>query len=100
MPVAFTTNPFPSPDTVSGDDDESYGSFAESEDSGRGSRVSVSEFEGDIGAEMPYKILFSESECRRKVAPYKSDKATSTRVCGHKDGVCTRNHVGANIFII
>jgi hypothetical protein len=49
---------------------------------------------------MPDKILFSESECRRQVAPYKSDKTTLIRVCGHKDGVCTRSHVGANLFSI
>jgi hypothetical protein len=100
MPVAFTANPFEGPVTVGGDDDDSYGSFNRSEDSGREYHVSASEFEGDIGADMPEKILFSGSECRRQVAAYNSDKATLTRVCGHKAGTCTRNHVGANVFDI
>jgi hypothetical protein len=99
MPVAFTAaNKFGGPDPVGGDDDESYGSFAGSEDSGHESRVSASEFDGDIGAEMPDKIIFSDNECQRQVAPYKSDKATLIRVCGHKESVCTRNHVGVDVF--
>jgi hypothetical protein len=98
LPVAFTANPFEGPATIGGDDDDSYGSFAGSEDSGRESRVSASGFEGDIGLEMPDKILFSENECRRQVAPYKGDTASLTRVCGHKAGVCTRIHIGANRF--
>jgi hypothetical protein len=98
MPVAFTANPFEGPTTVGGDDEDSYGSFAGSKDSGRESRVSASEFDGDIGAEMPDKILFSESECRRQVAAYKNDSPSLTRVCAHKAGVCTHNHIGADRF--
>jgi hypothetical protein len=32
MPVAFTVNPFEGPETIGGDDDDSYGSFARSEE--------------------------------------------------------------------
>jgi hypothetical protein len=66
MPVAFTAaDPFEGPITVEGNDDDSYGSFAGTEDSGRDSRMSALEFEGDVGAKMPDKILFSNNECCR-----------------------------------
>jgi hypothetical protein len=100
MPVAFTADSFEGPTTVGGGDDDSYESFDGSEDSGHGSRVSASEFEGDIGVEMPDKILLSENECRRQVAAYKNDGPALTRVCGNKAGACTRNHIGANRFDI
>jgi hypothetical protein len=49
---------------------------------------------------MPDKILFSVNECRRQVAAYKNDGPTLIRVCGHKAGVCTHKHIGANCFDI
>jgi hypothetical protein len=83
MPSAALSfsNELPDALTVAHDDDDSLGS----EGSDQGSKVSASEYDGDL-ADMPFQILFTELECRRRVANYKADPEDLVRVCGNHFG--------------
>jgi hypothetical protein len=98
MTISFNDDVFNGLATVAQDDDDSFGSLDGSEDSGRESRVSASEFDGDIKTERPDRILFGENECRQQVNPYKNDVEELVRICGNKFGTCARGHMGVVRF--
>jgi hypothetical protein len=91
------SNEIPDATTIGHDDDDSLGSDEGSEASDQGSKVSASEYDGDL-ADMPSKILFTELECRRRVTNYKNDPEDLIRVCGNRFGSCSRSHVGATRY--
>jgi hypothetical protein len=95
MPLNFTSDPAAEPTTIYHDDDESFVSDDGTEGTGHDSRVSASEFDGDVKTDMPDHILFSELECRRQVTAYKNDSEGMVRVCGNKFSLCGRAHFGA-----
>jgi hypothetical protein len=71
MTISFNDDVFNGLTTMAHDDNDSFGSLDGSEDSGRDSRVSALEFDGDIKTERPDRILCGEGECHRRVTPYK-----------------------------
>jgi hypothetical protein len=97
MALSFTTDPFEGPEAVL-NDDISVESDDGSEGTDHGSRVSASEFDGDVNLNMPACILFLEMECHHQVTPYRGDEDGLVRVCGNKLSLCGRSHVGAVRF--
>jgi hypothetical protein len=96
MPISAISfaSEIPDATTVEHNYDDSLDTDNGSEGSDHGSKVSASEYDGDL-ANMPSMILFMELECRRQVTNYKSNWDGLVRVCGNRFGSCTRNHMGA-----
>jgi hypothetical protein len=106
MPLNFTTGP---DDGVGynadgyaeeDEDDEEEGvvfeeEAEEDEQGDGGSVVSVSDYQGgDLGEELPDRMIFSEEECR-VIFSLRSDVGKFMRVCGCQAGGCGREGHGA-----
>jgi hypothetical protein len=98
MTISFDDDVVNGATTVGHDGDDSLGSFEGSEASGRDSRVSASEFDGDIKTERLDRILFGDAECRRQVTSYRNDAAELVRICGNKFRTCAHGHMGVVRF--
>jgi hypothetical protein len=95
MPLNFASDPAAEPTTIYHDDDDFFTSDDGTEGTGHNSRVSASEFDGDVKTDMTDHILFSELECRGQVTTYKNNPEGTVRVCGNKFSLCGRAHFGA-----